>query len=63
MTEIRLRYRKEGGHYHCRLFTARGKNLTYAKCGDLVFDEQEWPEVLTSLECGGIEVLQDGESR
>lgn len=42
---MRLRYQRLGGHYHCRLFTARAPGTTYAKCGDLVFDEQEWKEV------------------
>lgn len=46
---IKVTYRKLGGHYHCSVFTARRKELTYAKCGDLVFDEKEWPEVHAAL--------------
>jgi hypothetical protein len=42
---IRLRFKKLGGHFHCRLFTAEHAHTTYAKCGDLVFSEREWPEV------------------
>lgn len=49
MTIIRIRYVKRGGHYHCRLFTAPGKGLTFALCGTLVFDEREWPEVRAHL--------------
>lgn len=57
---MRLRYEKLGGHYHCRLFTARGPNQTFAKCGELVFDEQEWPEVVALFNRGGAELLQEG---
>jgi hypothetical protein len=46
---IRIRYQKEGGHIHCRVFTAPVANQTFAKCGDVVFDEREWPEVLRTL--------------
>ena len=42
---MRVRYKKLGGHYHCRVFTARLANTTYAKCGELVFDEREWDDV------------------
>ena len=56
---MRLRYKKLGGHYHCRLFTAREANQTFAKCGDLVFDEREWGEVLATFECGGAEVIEE----
>ena len=61
MMLMRLRYSKEGGHYHCRLFTARGPDQTFAKCGDLVFDEREWPEVVITFECGGSEVLEEAQ--
>ena len=57
---MRLRYVKQGGHYHCRLFTARGPNQTFAKCGDLVFSEEEWASVRTTFECGGAEVIPEG---
>jgi hypothetical protein len=42
---MRIRYEKLGGHYHCAVFTARVPNQTYAKCGDLVFDELEFEDV------------------
>jgi len=56
---MRVRYRKEGGHYHCRVFTAKEPGQTFAKCGDLVFDEQEWQQVGSLFECGGAEVLEE----
>lgn len=55
---IRLRYKQLGGHVHCRLFTAREVRQTFAKCGDLVFDELEWPVVKARFESIG-EVLED----
>lgn len=49
MTYIRIRYSKEGGHYHCAVFTSQIYDGTYAKCGDLVFDEREFTEVRDKL--------------
>lgn len=46
---IKVRWEKLGGHYHCAVFTGKGMNMTFAKCGDLVFDEQEWPEIRDTL--------------
>lgn len=126
---MRIRYEKQGGHYHCRLFTARSANEgdghleafkqvclravdidqgeeldwhalsigfflarglpteeaydlariarytyqywvdtqieapatdthgTFAKCGDLVFDEREWPAVCRLFKSAGVELL------
>lgn len=59
MTFIRIRWKKEGGHYHCRLFTTQNPQGTWAKCGDLVFDEREWPEVRDKL--SRCEFLEEGE--
>jgi hypothetical protein len=47
---IRIRYKKLGGHIHCRLFTSKAKNLTFGRCGELVFDEQEWDMVRDMLQ-------------
>ena len=58
---LRLRYQKFGAHIHCRLFTAPGPDRTFAKCGDLVFSEQEWPEVVATFERGGAELVPEGE--
>lgn len=57
MTYIRIRWKKLGGHYHCRVFTSQMQNGTYAKNGELVFDEQEWPEVRELLRAVFIEDL------
>ena len=39
---IRIRYKILGGHVHCRVFTAEAQELTYGKCGDLIFGVKEW---------------------
>ena len=58
---MRLRYRQLGGHIHCRVFTAKAPHLTFAKVGDLIFDEREWPEVRKLLRaCEFIEEDRDG---
>lgn len=44
-TVMRVRFEKGGGHYHCRVFTAPRPGVTFAKNGDLVFDEAEWPDI------------------
>lgn len=44
-TVMRVRFEKRGGHYHCRVFTAKAAGLTLEKNGDLVFDEAEWPDI------------------
>ena len=59
VTIMRVRYQKLGGHYHCRVFTAKGQDQTFAKCGDLVFDEQEFDEVKRMLAIGGAEVIEE----
>lgn len=56
---LRLRYAKAGGHVHCRLFSARDPRQTYAKCGDLTFSEDEWPDAASRLRHAGIEVLEE----
>jgi hypothetical protein len=40
---LRLRVKKLGGHYHCRLFSGASATATHARNGELVFDEKEWP--------------------
>lgn len=56
---IRIRYKKLGGHYHCRVFTAPNEQQTFAKCGELCFDEREWPEVYEKLSRAA-QLLEDG---
>lgn len=56
MTYIRIRWKKLGGHYHCRMFSTQTKDGTYAMNGELVFDEREWVNVRNMLcECEWIE--------
>lgn len=42
---MKLKFIKRGGHYHCRLFTADALGYTWAKCGEVVFNEREWESV------------------
>lgn len=45
MSVMRICYVKRGGHYHCRVYTARVPNQTYTQNGNLVFDEEEFADV------------------
>jgi hypothetical protein len=45
MMLMRIRYRKLGGHYHCRVFTSPYQGAVFSKCGDLCFSEDEWEAV------------------
>ena len=54
---MRWRVAKQGGYYHVSCFTARRPETTFAKNGDLCFDEQEWPAVYSMATSAGIEVL------
>lgn len=49
MTYIRIRWKRFGGHYHCRMFTSPIANGTFAKNGEIVFDEREWIDVRDKL--------------
>ena len=42
---MRIRAKKHGGHYHCRVFTSPAKDETFAKVGDLILDERDWKEL------------------
>ena len=37
----RIRFTVAGGHVHCRLFVAKGINMTFAKCGDFTVSRGE----------------------
>ena len=50
MIVLRLRWKREGAHYHCRLFTSFALQGTFAKSGDLVFGAQEWPGVFMAFQ-------------
>lgn len=42
---MKLRWCKQGGHYHCTLFTRRPPGETWENSGMLVFREEEWEAV------------------
>ena len=46
MTILLIRVRQLGGHIHCRVFTSKMFGGTYAKVGELTFDEREWPDIV-----------------
>jgi len=47
---VRVRYTERGGHVHGQVFTAPRAGVTFAKCGELVFRVDEWPDVRARLE-------------
>lgn len=60
MIAMRLRFKRLGGHVHCRLFTAPATmDRTFAKNGDLTFSIEEWPSVRLRLEQAHVEVLEE----
>ena len=61
MKALRIRWEKQGGHVHCRVFTAQSIEHTFANCGELCFDIDEWSEVSVAFECGGFEVIGEDE--
>ena len=46
---MRIYYTKQGGHIHCRVYSAKAKNFTHAKNGTLVFTAEEWKTVFDML--------------
>ena len=59
MTQMRIRFCQLGGHIHCRVFTRTLPTETWAKCGDLVFAEDEWQAVSAIFIRGRIELLKE----
>jgi len=49
MNILRFRYQQLGGHVHVRVFTGTRFDGTFAKVGDLVFADREWPGILNGL--------------
>lgn len=39
---FRVRYKLLGGHYHCRIFSAKASDQTFAKMGEVVLRENEF---------------------
>jgi hypothetical protein len=56
---LRIRWRKLGGHYHCRIFTGV-EGMTFANCGELVFDEDDWKQIMRLFHTA--EFIADGDS-
>lgn len=59
---IRIRYEVRGGHVHCRMFTAKARDLTFAKNGELVFSVEEWASVRAALS-SAIEFIPETSAR
>lgn len=49
MVKLRIRWSKQGGHVHARCFVVP-KGGTAALAGVLVFREDEWRDLLSTLE-------------
>jgi len=63
MRQLKLYYTKEGGHYHCRVFIGI-YGMTFAKVGNLVFDEADWEGLKNTFAHGTIFIQDDkGEQR
>lgn len=56
---MRVRFKQLGGHIHCRVFTAPVPNETFAKNGELVFDEREFEDVRRIM--SGAQFLREDE--
>ncbi|MEO1715734.1 MAG: hypothetical protein AAFR76_01370 [Planctomycetota bacterium] len=57
--QVRWRYEVLGGHVHVRVFTRTLPTETWAKCGDLVFDEREWPTIRAMHTLAGVDFVGD----
>ena len=55
--QIRIRFKRLGGHIHCRFFLAKRPGSTFAKCGDLCFTVDEWDGVRAMLHA--VEFIED----
>lgn len=60
---IRVRFKKLGGHYHCRVFSRVPPHITWEGCGTLVFRENEWPSVRALMSNNDIEFLDENEEK
>lgn len=57
---FRVRFTVAGGHVHCRLFSAKQPNMTWAKCGDFcVTKGQEFSDLMRAF--GGVDFIGDDE--
>jgi hypothetical protein len=53
MKQLKIYFKKEGGHYHCRVFIGVF-NQTFAKVGELVFSEDDWEGLKNTFAHGTI---------
>lgn len=61
--EIKVYWKKLGGHIHCRVFAGKRDSTSKGLCGTLVFaDGAEWTEAEVSFECGGFTVIKEGDT-
>lgn len=56
---LRIYWKKLGGHYHCRVFSAPTKAMTHACNGTLVFDEREWEAAAFNIFSGIAEMIAE----
>jgi hypothetical protein len=57
---FRMRFKQLGGHIHVRVFES-SNGVTWAKNGELVFDEQSWPAWRSKMDSLRITVLPEEE--
>lgn len=57
MSVFRIRWNKQGPHYHCRLFSSPAVGYTYALCGRFILHEAEWSDAQKSMK--GVEFMED----
>lgn len=60
MSAFRIRFRKRGKHYRCRMFSAPNRDETFAMNGELLFDDQEFDSVKAAMP--GVEFIDDEET-
>lgn len=51
----KIRYDIAGGHVHCSLFCAKGRHMTYAKCGDFVVRQEELDSLMRAFSAEFVE--------
>jgi len=60
VTLFRIRWKKLGGHIHCRMFTSSGPDQTYGKNGELTFHEgDEWTNFCIWAKRWNVELIEE----
>jgi hypothetical protein len=64
LTRFRLRWKRLGGHIHCRLFQAHADRPgdTWQKNGDVAFDLAGWDVFHAHMVASGVEVVEEAEN-